>query len=101
MTDAQVIQEAGGTVTVSAAVLEQIVQRAAEQGGGVRVRKPRRGVDVSLADGRARVTVELSVRYGEVLPDVAQRVQERVAQSLRTMCGLDATVDVTIEELTG
>jgi uncharacterized alkaline shock family protein YloU len=99
VTDPQVVAENGGTVTVSAAVLEQIVQRAAEQ-GDVRVRKPRRGLDVSIRDGRARVALELSVRYGAVLPDVAQQVQERVAESLRAMCGLEASVDVTIEELT-
>lgn len=100
MTDPQVIREAGGTVTVSPAVLQEIVQRAAEQEGGVRVRRPRRGLEVAVADSQARVEVELAVRYGQVLPDVAQRVQERVAESLRAMCGLEASVNVSIEELT-
>lgn len=100
MTDPQVIRESGGTVTVAGAVLQEIVQRAAEQEGGVRVRRPRRGLEVAVADSRARVQVELAVRYGQVLPDVAQRVQERVAGSLRAMCGLEASVNVSIEELT-
>jgi uncharacterized alkaline shock family protein YloU len=55
-----------------------------------------------VEDGRARVTVELAVRYGLVLPDVAHEVQRRVGESLRGMCGLQASaVDVAIEELDG
>lgn len=100
MTDPLVIREAGGTITVSGAVLDRIVRRAAEQDAGVRIRRPRKGLDVSVAGGRARVGVDLSVRHGAILPEAAERVQERVAESLRAMCGLEAAVDVAIEELT-
>lgn len=99
MTDVQVIQEPDGTITVSGGVLAQIVRRSAEQDDAVRVRRRKR-LGVSVADGRARVELELAVRYGAVLPETAQRVQERVAGSLRAMCDLDAAVDVTIERLT-
>jgi len=87
-------------VKVTDAALTQIVVRAAEQADGVRVRRPRRHVDVEVADGRARVTLELAVTYGHVLPEVARGVQERVAAALGTMCEVTVTgVDVSIEEL--
>lgn len=89
-----------GTITVSPAALSQIVLRAAEQVAGARARRPRRGLDVHLAGGRARVELELAARHGLVLPDVAREVQERVTDALAGMCGLivDA-VDVSVEEL--
>jgi uncharacterized alkaline shock family protein YloU len=64
------------------------------------VRRPRRGLEIELADGHARVELELAARIGLVLPDVAREVQERVTGALETMCGLvvDA-VDVSVEEL--
>ena len=50
--------------------------------------------------GRAAVSLELAVRHGVVLPDLAHAVQERVAAALGTMCGLDVDrVDLAIEEL--
>ena len=90
----------GGTITVTPAVLTQIVVRAAERADGARVRRPRRGLEIELASGHARVELELAARFGLVLPDVAREVQERVSGALETMCGLvvDA-VDVSVEEL--
>jgi uncharacterized alkaline shock family protein YloU len=100
MTDAYEIGSAEGTITVTAAVLVRIVQGAAEAVDGVRVLRPRRRVEVRLDDGRARVELELAARYGTVLPAVVHDVQERVADALRTMCGLDVeSVDVAVEEL--
>ena len=90
-----VLEEAGGTITVPAAVLGEIAVRAAESVDGVRVRR-RRSVDV---DART-VTLGLAARRGEPLVSVGQRVQEQVANALSTMCGLELTVDVAIEALT-
>jgi len=89
-----VVQRGSGTITVPGAVLAEIAARAAEGVEGVRVRR-RRAVDV---DAR---TVKLGVvaGRGEPLLSVARRVQEQVAAAFRTMCGLDVTVDVAIEEL--
>ena len=88
-----------GTVTITDAALSQIVVQAAETLVGVRVRK-RRQVEIAIADTGTRVQLELGVPYGQVLPDVARNVQERVASALGTMCGVNVTaVDVTIEEL--
>jgi uncharacterized alkaline shock family protein YloU len=100
MTDTHVIQAEGGTITVASGVLSQIVVGSAEAVDGARVRRPRRGLDVDVDDGAARVSLELAVRSGLVLPEVAHEVQRRVGESLRTMCGLEAAaVDVAIEEL--
>ena len=100
MTDELVISEAEGTISVPAGTLANIVVRAAELVDGARVRRPRRGVDVELADGAATVTLRIAARYGSVLPQVAEEVQQQVAQALEQMCGVDVgTVDIAIEEL--
>ena len=90
----------GGSITISPGVLTQIVVQAAEAVDGARVRRPRRGLEIDVADGRARVELELPARYGLVLPDVAGAVQARVADALQGMCGLGVdSVDVSVEEL--
>ena len=70
--------------------------RAAEQVEGVRIRKPRRTVE--LAD--RRLELGLAAAYGLVLPEVARDVQVRVEEAVERMCGIRlAGVDLTIEEL--
>jgi uncharacterized alkaline shock family protein YloU len=95
------IEEPGGTITVTAPVLASLVTHAAEQVDGARVRRGRRRleIDVSAEEG-ARVRLELAARYGVVLPEVARSVQERVAEALTTMCRvrIDA-IDVSVEEV--
>jgi uncharacterized alkaline shock family protein YloU len=100
VTDTYVVPADGGTITVTSGVLSQIVVGSAEAVDGARVRRPRRGLDVDIEEGRARVSLELAVRSGLVLPEVANEVQRRVGESLLAMCGLEAAaVDVAIEEL--
>jgi len=95
-----VVADGGGTVTVTDAALGQIVIQAAESVEGARVRKPRRHLEIAIADGRARVELELAVAYGRVLPDVAREVQEQVSAALERMCALHVdAVDVSVEEL--
>jgi uncharacterized alkaline shock family protein YloU len=102
MSDGYVLREDGGSIDVTAGALAQIVQRAAESVEGTRVRRPRRGLDLRLEEGRVRVELELAVRYGIVLPEAARDVQARVAEALETMVDLDVeAVDVSIEELEG
>jgi uncharacterized alkaline shock family protein YloU len=87
-----------GSVTVTAAVLNELVVRAAESVSGAEVRRGRRRLDIELAEGRARVRLELSARYGVVLPRLARDVQERVADALTSMCGVEVeAVDVSVE----
>ena len=89
-----------GSVTVSEGALAQIVVQAAEAVEGARVRRQRRHLDIAVADGHARVALELAVAYGSIVPEVARAVQEQVAEALRAMCAVEVdAVDVAIEEL--
>jgi uncharacterized alkaline shock family protein YloU len=85
-------------IKVTDSALTQIVVRAAEQVDGVRISRPRRHLDIDIAAGDARVTLELNVVYGRVIPDAAREVQQRVADALAAMCGLNVrSVDVNVE----
>jgi uncharacterized alkaline shock family protein YloU len=87
-----------GSVTVSASALNELVVRAAESVGGAEVRRGRRRLDIEVADGHAQVRLELSARYGVVLPTLAREVQDRVADALTAMCGVEVdAVDVSVE----
>jgi uncharacterized alkaline shock family protein YloU len=83
-----------GTVVVPDGVLLDIAVRAAESGGGVRVRR-RRAID--LEAGLVRLSV--SARRGDPIVEAAERAQEDVVEALRTMCALDPRVDVHVGEL--
>jgi uncharacterized alkaline shock family protein YloU len=98
--DGHVLDGPHGRIELPGTTLASLVIQAAERVDGARVRRPRRGLDVELDEGRARVEIELAAATGTVLPDLARAVQSSVADSLRTMAGLEvATVDVSIEEL--
>lgn len=100
MSDTHTITSDEGTVTVTAGVLSQVVVTAVAGVDGARARRPKRGLDIDVDGSQARVRLELAVRYGEVLPDVAAAVQRNVLDALREQCGLDATsIDVSVEEL--
>ena len=100
MSDELVLEETAGSITVPAATLDRIVVRAAERVDGARVRRPRRGVDVAIADGGAQVSLQLAARYGVVLTQVAEQVQAEVHEALTAMCGLEVrSIDVRVEEL--
>ena len=89
-----------GTITVAASALEGVVVRAAESVEGVRVRKPKRTVQVAHEPGRASVSFELAVERGARVPDLAQVVQERVAEALAATTGLEVErVDVVVGEI--
>lgn len=93
------VSNAQGTVSITFSALGRAVAAAAETVDGVRVRRPRRGLDLAISGGRARVSLVLAARHGVVLPDAARSVQERVAATLESMIGLGSTVDVTVEEI--
>jgi uncharacterized alkaline shock family protein YloU len=98
MTD--VVRTELGLVAVAPRALARVVVHAAEAVDGARVRRPRRGLRVELADGGARVVLELAVRRGCVLPETARAVQEQVAEALRTMFEVEVeAIDVAVEEI--
>lgn len=89
-----------GEISITPAALQQIVVHAAESIEGARVRRPRRGLEVTISDNRGRVTLELAARYGAQLAELGSAVQERVAEAMRRMCEVEVdAVDVAIEEL--
>ena len=89
-----------GTVRVSEAAVAQIVGGAVSSVEGARLRKGRRRLDLELAEGHARATLELAVAYGLFLPDVARLVQERVRDALARMFEVEVdAVDVSVVEL--
>ena len=95
-----VLTEPEGTITMTPSALAGLVIQAAEAVDGVQVRRGRRRLDIEVALGEARVRMELSARYGLVLPDVTRDVQERVADALVTMCAVRiGSVDVSVEEV--
>lgn len=95
-----VLPEPEGTITVTPPALAGLVIQAAEAVDGVQVRRGRRHLDVDIALGEARVRLELTARYGLVLPEVAREVQQRVADALSTMCAVRiGSVDVSVEEV--
>jgi len=98
--DGHTIAGPGGTIRIEGDALAALVVAAAEHVDGARVRRPRRGLSVAIADGRARVELELAVRYGTSLPELGAAVQEAVSDALRRSAGLEVDgVDVSIEEL--
>jgi len=97
--DGHTIAGPHGSIRIEGNALSALVIMAAELVDGARVRRPRRGLDVSVIDGTARVELELAARYGKVLPSVAREVQTNVAAALLDSAGLAAAVDVSIEEL--
>lgn len=100
MTEPLVFRSGAGSVTVTAAALSRLVAQAVSSVDGARLRRPRRGLEIQHADGRASVTLELSVRHGAAMPELARAVQERVAEALARTGGLEVErVDVEIEEV--
>jgi uncharacterized alkaline shock family protein YloU len=87
-----------GAITVTDSALSELVVGAAEGVEGAEVRRGRRRLDIDVADRHASVRLELSARYGVVLPTLARQVQERVADALAAMCGVEVdAVDVSVE----
>ena len=95
-----VVEATHGTITVTPSALAELVARAAEAVDGAQVRRGRRRLDIDVSDGSARVRLELSARYGTVLPELARDVQQHVTDALASMCRVDVeAVDVSVEEV--
>jgi uncharacterized alkaline shock family protein YloU len=97
--DGHTIEGPHGSIRIEGDALSGLVITSAELVEGARVRRPRRGLDVSVSTGTAKVELELAAPYGVALPTVAREVQANVAAALLGSAGLAAAVDVSIEEL--
>ena len=94
------VSDDGGSVRVSEAALVQLVDGAVSSVEGARLRRRRR-LSLDLADGHARAELEVAVAYGNVLPQTARVVQERVVAALARTCDVEVdAVDVAVVELT-
>jgi uncharacterized alkaline shock family protein YloU len=100
VTEPLVFGGAAGSVTLTAAALSRLVAHAVSSVDGAKLRRPKRGLEIRHADGRASVELKLSVRHGAVMPELARAVQERVAEALARTGGLEVErVDVEVEEV--
>ncbi len=98
--DGHVIRSAQGEIRIEGDALAGLVVTAAELNDGARVRRPRRGLDISVDEGSVRVELELAARYGTVLPNLSRAVQASITAALGISTGLTVErVDVSIEEL--
>ncbi len=98
--DGHVIASAAGAIRIEGSALAGLVVVAAELVDGARVRRPKRGLEVRIEDGRAHVELELAARYGVALSELGEAVQRTVAEALTRASGLQVTgVDVSITEL--
>ena len=98
--DGHVIKSALGEIRIEGDALAGLVVAAAELNDGARVRRPRRGLDISVDENSVRVELELAARYGTVLPNLARAVQAGVTAALGISTGLAVErVDISIEEL--
>ena len=86
-----------GAIHISEDVLAAIAASAAREVDGVAglmagpggKKLGSRGVRISIADERAVVDVYLMVRYGQPIPEVAEKVQNAVYSAVGAMAGLD------------
>ncbi len=98
--DGHVSKSAHGEIRIEGDALAGLVVSAVGLVEGARVRRPRRGLDVTVTGNSIRVDLELAARYGTVLPELARAVQAGVIEALRASTGLDVErVDVAVEEL--
>jgi uncharacterized alkaline shock family protein YloU len=62
-------------------------------------RIPTDGVTAVVEDGRAEISITLVSRWGRNCRDIAEQVQDEVAEQVRSYTGLTATVSVTITDV--
>ena len=100
MTEPLVFPGPEGSITLTVAAVTELVANAARSVDGVRLRRPRRAVEVRHAAGRASVSLELGASPGAALPGLARAVQERVGEALAQVTALEVErVDVEIAEI--
>jgi uncharacterized alkaline shock family protein YloU len=100
LTEPLVFRGPGGSITLTAAAINELVATAARSVEGVRLRRPRRAVEVRHADGCASVSLELGAKHGQPLAELALAVQSRVGETLARVSGLEVErVDVEIAEI--
>lgn len=62
-------------------------------------RMPTDGVSATVDDGRTEISITLVTQWGRNCRDVAEQVQDQVAEQVRAYTGLPATVAVTVTDV--
>ncbi|MFQ6033252.1 MAG: Asp23/Gls24 family envelope stress response protein [Candidatus Bipolaricaulia bacterium] len=102
-----------GRITISEEVITTIAERAVAEVKGLGEMKGSladqvarvfggrgKGIETKLEDDTVRFKMRVSLRYGQPIPQVAQKIQETVARRVEEMTGLRVSgVDVYIQEI--
>jgi uncharacterized alkaline shock family protein YloU len=62
-------------------------------------RMPTNGVTATVENGHAEISITLVTRWGHNCRDIAEQVQDQVAEKVRSYTGLPATVAITITDV--
>ncbi|MCR5468951.1 MAG: Asp23/Gls24 family envelope stress response protein [Lachnospiraceae bacterium] len=82
--------EVDGVASMAGNITNELVSRL----GMVNLSK---GVRIELGDGTASVDLSLNIKYGFSIPEVSEKVQDRVKVAIENMTGLDVvSVNVRI-----
>ncbi len=82
--------EIEGVETISGGMKNELV-------GKFGTKKNAKGVKVVVNDNEAEVDIAITMKYGYSIPEASAKVQDRVAQAINEMTGLNCSrVNVTI-----
>lgn len=62
-------------------------------------RVPTDGVTATVEDGRAEISIAVVTRWGRNCRDIADQVQDQVAERVHSYTGLPTTVSITITDV--
>jgi hypothetical protein len=100
MKEALVFEEEAGRIIVPSQTLAAIVTTAVERAGARVRRHPRRCISFDRNGDDTRLAVGIVAPPDAVLPELSERVQSAVHETMALMCELDRlAVDVTVEEV--
>lgn len=103
-----VVKIADDVVAVIAALAAQEVEGVAAMAGGIGKkimgyvgrRSSNTGVRVDVEDGKVNVYIAINIKYGNSIPEVSKRVQEKVKSGIETMTGFTVeTVNIRVENI--
>lgn len=87
-----------GTISISPEAIETITKIAIMEIEGVsdintsffgRSKEATQGIKVTLEDENATIDVSVNIKYGYSIPDIADRIQSKVKESIEGMTGIE------------
>lgn len=90
-----------GRIEVAGDALDALAATALAPIDGAQLARGRHALELTAVDERLDVELQLTVRAGLVLPDVAAQVQQAVAEAVRGATGVEARVDVLVAGIDG